>query len=174
MTDIFYATLYGSTKQYADALAERLGVQAQEITKHSASLVDATSVNPIIVLFPIHGSFIRGAKFLNELGPEVVEKRKVCLAPVGIALDHVLEETDPAAVLLGDMADHVKRVYLPGRLNYSELAPDHHDIMETRVEKMKAKDERSENEEMMVETYDTDVDRVDLSRLDPIVEWVEG
>lgn len=174
MSQVFYATLYGSTKQYADALAERLGTEAQEITRESASLIRTSAADPIIVLSPIHGSFIRGAKFLNELGPAVVEKRKVCLAPVGIALDHVLAETDPAADLLGDMAEHVKRVYLPGRLNYSELAPDHHDIMETRMEKMKAKDERSENEQMMVDIYDTDVDRVDLSRLDPIVEWAES
>lgn len=171
MTQIFYATLYGSTKQYAEALANRLGVEAKEINQESASLIDE---GPIIVFSPVHGSFIRGAKFLNELGPEVVEKHKVCLAPVGIALDHVLEEMDPAADLLGDLAAHVKRVYLPGRLNYSELAPDHHDIMRTRIEKMKAKDARSDNEEMMVDTYDTDVDRVDLDRLDEIVEWVQS
>ena len=171
MTQIFYATLYGSTKQYAEALANRLGVEAKEINQESASLIDE---GPIIVFSPVHGSFIRGAKFLNELGPEVVEKHKVCLVAVGMALDGVNAELDQAGNILGDLADQVKRVYLPGRINYSELEPEHHAILESRIEKMKAKDERSDNEEMMVDTFDTDVDRVDLDRLDEIVEWVQS
>lgn len=171
MTQIFYATLYGSTKQYAEALANRLGVEAKEINQESASLIDE---GPIIVFSPVHGSFIRGAKFLNELGPEVVEKHKVCLAAVGMALDGVNAELDQAGNILGDLADQVKRVYLPGRINYSELEPEHHAILESRIDKLKEKDEPSVNEQMLIDTFGEGIDRVDLDRLDEIVEWVNS
>ena len=173
-TNIFYATLYGSNKQYADALAERLGVEAHEIDEQSAELIDASSNDPIVVFSPVHGSFIRGAKCLNELGAEVVENRKVCLAAVGMALDGVNAELDQAGNILGDLADQVKRVYLPGRINYSELEPEHYAILESRIDKFREKDEPSANEQMLIDTFGEGIDRVDLNRLDEIVEWLEG
>ena len=173
-TKIFYATLYGSNKQYAEALADRLGVEAHEIDDKSAELIDASATDPIVVFSPVHGSFIRGAKFLNELGADVVQDRKVCLAAVGMALDCVNAELDQAGNILGDLADQVKRVYLPGRINYSELEPEHHAILESRIDKLKEKDEPSVNEQMLIDTFGEGSDRVDLNRLDEIVEWLEG
>ncbi|MCT1451818.1 flavodoxin domain-containing protein [Corynebacterium sp. p3-SID1145] len=174
MTTIFYATLYGSTKQYAEALADRLGVEAHEINENSAELIDAASSDPIVVFSPVHGSFVRGAKFLNELGADVVEKRKVCLAAVGMALDGVNAELDQAGSILGELADHVKRVYLPGRINYSELEPEHYAILESRIDKKRELDEPSVNDQMLIDTFGEGIDRVDLSRIDEIVEWLES
>ncbi len=169
MTTVFYATHYGSTKQYADALATRLGTEAHEIGNDSATLIDA---GPIIVLSPIHGPSHPGVKFLKQVGAGIVEKHKVCLATVGMTLDEVVVEQDPARELLGGLTDHVKRVYLPGRLNYSELSSKHRGIMKGLITMLKMKPGKSANEQMMIDTYGKDIDRVDLSRLDEIVEWV--
>ena len=37
---------------------------------------------------------------------------------------------------------------------------------------LKMKPGKSANEQLMIDTYGKDIDRVDLSRLDEIVEWV--
>ena len=63
--------------------------------------------------------------------------------------------------------------YLPGRLNYSELSPKHRNIMKGLITRLKLKPGKTENERMMIDTYGKDTDRVDLDRLDAIVEWVK-
>lgn len=169
MTDVYYATFYGSTKQYADALAERLGGTAKAI--NDAPLIDASSADPVIVLSPIHGPSHPGVKFLKQLGPEVVDKRRVALATVGMTLDEVVVAQDPAGDLLGDLAAHIERFYLPGRMNYSELSSKHRNIMKGLITMLKMKPSKSANDQMMIDTYGADVDRVDLDRLHAIEEW---
>ncbi|WKK60578.1 flavodoxin domain-containing protein [Corynebacterium sp. P3-F1] len=175
MTDVFYATYYGSTKQYADALAARLGVTAREISDEQAALIDASSADPIIVLSPIHGPSHPGVKFVKELEKAgAAEKRRVALATVGMTLDDVVAAQDPAGELLGNLAGSVERFYLPGRMNYSELNSKHRNIMKGLIAMLRMKPGKSENDQMMIDTYDKDVDRVDLGRLEPIVEWAES
>lgn len=173
MTDVYYATFYGSTKQYAEALAARLGVEAREINDESPSLIDA-STGPVIILSPIHGPSHPGVKLVKELGPGVVEKRKIAVATVGMTLDDVVVAQDPAGELLGKLATNVQRFYLPGRMNYSELSGTHRNIMRGLVGMLKMKRSKSENDHMMIDTFGKDVDRVDLDRLDPIVEWARS
>lgn len=174
MTDLFYATYYGSTKQYADALADRLGVTAREINEESSSLVDVSAASPIIVLSPIHGPSHPGVKFVKELEKAaVVDKRKIALVTVGMTLDDVVAAQDPAGELLGNLAPTIERFYLPGRMNYSELNAKHRSIMKGLITMLKMKPGKSDNDQMMIDTYGEDVDRVDLSRLDAIVDWAD-
>ncbi|MDO5374560.1 MAG: hypothetical protein Q4F10_14015, partial [Corynebacterium glutamicum] len=61
-----------------------------------------------------------------------------------------------------------------GRLNYSELSTAHRTTMWTIVKMLKAKPLKNDNDKMMINTFDTDVDRVDESRLDAVEEWARG
>ena len=45
--------------------------------------------------------------------------------------------------------------------------------MWTVVNMLRAKPMKNANDKMMIETFDTDVDRVDISRLDPVVAWIK-
>ena len=165
--EIYYASFYGSTRAYADALAQQLGCTAQEI----GGVAPAAAGGPILVLAPMHGPSNAGVSFIKELPAEVLEARPVCLATVGMTLDHVVQEKDPAASLLGSRAGQVHRFYLPGRLNYSELSTGHTGIMRGIVSALRLKPGKSENDRMMIDTYGKDTDRVDLERLAPIVQW---
>lgn len=172
MVSIFYASFYGSTKQYADALAARFGVTPQEIGDNSAPLIDASAADPIVILAPIHGPSHPGVKLIKELPGDVVKRRPIALATVGMTLEHVAYDQDPTGRLLGDRAGCIHRFYLPGRLFYSELSRKHRNIMKGVVTAMKMLRSTGENERMMIETYRKDVDRVDLGKLAPVAEWV--
>lgn len=171
MTTVYYTTFYGSTKEYADELASRLGTTAVELPDPATVPAEG---GPIIVLSPIHGPSHPGAKFVKELPERIVDKRKLCLATVGMTLDHVVVEQDPAAELIGKRADTVTRFYLPGRLNYSELSPAHRRMMKGLITMLRIKPGKTENERMMIDTFGSDVNRVDLERLAPIVEWASA
>lgn len=172
MVSVLYASYYGSTKQYADALAARFGVNVQEIGDNSASLIDGSSADPVVILSPIHGPTHPGVKLIKQLPDAVVKSRPIALATVGMTLEHVAYDQDPAGKLLGDRAGYIARFYLPGRLNYSELSRKHRGMMKSVVWGLKITGAKGENEKMMIDTFGQDVDRVDFNKLAPVAEWV--
>ena len=165
MTSVFYTTFYGSTRQYAEALAARLGTVARELP----ATLDATG-GPVVVLSPVHGPSHPGVRFIKSL-PAI--ERPLALVTVGMTLVDVARHDDAPGTLLGDRAGQVTRFYLPGRLNYSELTTAHRWAMKALVGALRLKRERTENEQAMVDSYGRDTDRVDLTLLDPVVEWAQ-
>ena len=97
----------------------------------------------------------------------------MALVTVGMTPVDAARHDDASAALLGDRAGHVTRFYLPGRLKYSELTTAHRWAMKALVGALRLKRERTENEQAMVDSYGRDTDRVDLTLLDPIVEWAQ-
>ena len=162
---ILYSTYYGSTKQYAEALAEQLNTTAQQLPNQPAL------TGPTVILAPAHGPLHDGVKLIKQLDPNQVEQTPIALVTVGMTIDEEVEKADATGKLLGGLAPHVKRFYLPGRLNYSELNAQHKGVMRTLITALKIKPRKSDNERNMIDTYGKDVDRVDLARLEPIVDW---
>ncbi|WP_293831177.1 flavodoxin domain-containing protein [uncultured Corynebacterium sp.] len=165
MTSVFYTTFYGSTRQYAEALAARLGTVARELP----ATLDATG-GPVVVLSPVHGPSHPGVRFIKSL-PAI--DRPLALVTVGMTLVDVARHDDAPGTLLGDRAGQVTRFYLPGRLNYSELTTTHRWTMKALVGALRLKRERTENEQALVDSYGQDIDRVDLTLLDPVVQWAQ-
>lgn len=165
MTSVFYTTFYGSTRQYAEALAGRLGTVARELP----ATLDATG-GPVVVLSPVHGPSHPGVRFIKSL-PAIV--RPLALVTVGMTPVDAARHDDASGTLLGDRAGQVTRFYLPGRLNYSKLTTAHRWTMKALVGALRLKRERTENEQAMVDSYGRDTDRVDLTLLDPVVEWAQ-
>lgn len=165
MTSVFYTTFYGSTRQYAEALAGRLGTVARELP---ATLDPAGG--PVVVLSPVHGPSHPGVRFIKSL-PAI--DRPLALVTVGMTPVDAARHDDASGPLLGNRAGQVTRFYLPGRLKYSELTTAHRWAMKALVGALRLKRERTENEQAMVDSYGRDTDRVDLTLLDPIVEWAQ-
>ena len=165
MTSVFYTTFYGSTRQYAEALAARLGTVARELP----ATLDATG-GPVVVLSPVHGPSHPGVRFIKSL-PAI--DRPLALVTVGMTLVDVARHDDAPGTLLGDRAGQVTRFYLPGRLKYSELTTAHRWTMKALVGALRVKRERTEDEQALVDSYGQDIDRVDLTLLDPVVEWAQ-
>lgn len=62
---IYFSSVYGSTKQYAEELARCLGTTAQEIPD-PAEVPAAAAEGPIVVLAPAHGPMNAAAKFATR------------------------------------------------------------------------------------------------------------
>ena len=150
MTSVFYTTFYGSTRQYAEALAARLGTVARELP----ATLDATG-GPVVVLSPVHGPSHPGVRFIKSL-PAI--DRPLALVTVGMTLVDVARHDDAPGTLLGDRAGQVTRFYLPGRLNYSELTTAHRWTMKALVGALRLKRERTEDEQALVDSYGQDID----------------
>lgn len=161
MVRIYYSTVYGSTREYAEELASLLDDTAHEIPS-SPPEIDG----PVVVLSPIHGPSHAGAKFVKSLPADVP------VALVTTCMSTNASETDPARSILGGRADSVERFYLPGRLNYSEMSVKHKMVMRGLVTALKAKGNLTASEQDTVDMHGKDTDRVDFAELDPVVAWV--
>ena len=169
---IYYSTYYGSTQQYAEELASRLGTTAEPLPSPSVVTAGADA-GPIVVLAPAHGPLHDGVKFLQQLPSEVLAARPARLVTVGMTLDEEAVRADGAGALLGKLKDSVTRFYLPGRMHYSELSGAHKTAMRGLINMLKLKPGKTDNERNMIATYSKDVDRVDLTRLAPVEAWAK-
>ena len=58
--------------------------------------------------------------------------------------------------------------------SHSEISRVHKGVLWSIVNMLKGKVNRNANDNNMIDTYNTDVDRVDYAELDAIVEWVRS
>lgn len=170
---ILYDTFYGSTREYAEVLGERLGVAPVGFGGEPVD-VPAAPGEPLVIFSPVHGPNHPGAKFVKSLDSSVVESRPIALVTVGMTLIDDAITQDSTAKLLGrDLAERVTRFYLPGRLNYSQLSPKHAGVMRSIVGALRLKPGKTANERNMIDMYGRDTDNMDLARLGALAEWVE-
>lgn len=166
MITVLYESAYGSTAEYATALASFFGTEAQLLAD---AAVDTLPAGPLVVLSYVHGPIVPAAAFVakHDHGD-----RPVAVCAVGMTLIEQAREKDQ----MKDAVPDVARFYLPGRLSYSTMSRKHKMVMWGLVKMLKAKkqDDRSENDQAIIDAYDRDVDFVDLRELDPVKEWVNA
>lgn len=166
--EIYCASTYGSTRQYAAELARRLGVTAHELDAEALKRQDLGSVDaPLIVLSPTFGPQIEAADVLADCD---LGSRPTAAVAVGMSLPEAARSRDQMAGKLKDKPQ-VARFYLPGRLNYSEISRAHRAVMWGVIRALKAKPKKSDNDATMIAAYDKDVDRVDFAELDALEAW---
>ncbi|MEX3516600.1 flavodoxin domain-containing protein [Corynebacterium camporealensis] len=167
MATIVYDSFYGSTRQYADALAVLIDATVVPLAEANGEELIAAG-EPVIVLSPVHGPQIRGAEFVAK---HRWGKTPVAVAAVGMTLLDEARQKDQLARIVGE---NIPRFYLPGRLNYSQLSQSHRTVMRTIVTALRLKPLKSANEKAMVKGYDKDIDRVNIDELKSLVKWARS
>lgn len=163
MIHVRYDSVYGSTKQYAERLAALLGTEAY--TFDHAIPEDGS---PVIALSPVHGPVISAVKLINAL-----QGTGRALAVVGVGMT-LLDDARKKDQMKSLVDDTVARFYLPGRMNYSELTAKHSAIMASIIKMIKLKPKKTANDKAMIEAYGKDVDRVDFTELERIIDWARA
>lgn len=164
---VAFNTTYGSTERYAREFARRHGVAA--VLLDAATAADLAEATQVVVFSPNYAGQVTGAKWLLD---QDLSGKKAALAVVGMTLTEEVRAKDPVAGALGDKAADIARFYLPGRLAYSELSRVHRGVMWGMHKMLKAKKNRTPNEEAMYQGYNTDEDRVNFAELDSIDAWL--
>lgn len=160
---IRYSSVYGSTRDYALVLGERLGVEPSDL-----SVPLPADQQGLIVLSPIHGPSVPGADIANAA---VREGRPVALAGVGMTLPDVAKQKDG---LRRHVDTSVRRFYLPGRLCFSTMDPKHKAVLASITQALKLKPRKNANERNMIAMFGKDTDWFDITALDPIIEWARA
>jgi menaquinone-dependent protoporphyrinogen IX oxidase len=169
-TAVIYSSKYGTTKQYAEWIAEELG----------AALFEAAKIRPTkladygVVVFggALYAGGIRGAKAIAKS-----QAKTLVVFTVGIADPNV---TDYSAMLAKnfslEMLAKIKMFHLRGGIDYKKLGFVHRRMMNMLYRSIAKKQESQltdENREFL-ETYGKEIYFIDRSTIRPLVGYVSA
>ena len=178
-TIIIYGSCYGTTKIYAEALAERMGLHAVPYDRAG----DLGGYQKIIYLGGLYAGGVKGlAKTVRKVDPTVC--RRLAVITVGLAdpEDELADPEDEKNVrnirtsagkqIPKAMREKTEFYHLRGGIDYARLNFMHRIMMKLLYDQVKKKPLEDQDAETraMIETYGKKVDFVDLGRLDDLVK----
>lgn len=174
-TAVIYKSNYGSTAQYAQAIATALGCQL--IPHKQAGSADLTQYDTIIYGGGLYAGGIIGSELIVKHF-EKLKAKTLIVFTVGAS-----DPSDPGKYteIIGktfdpEMQEAIEFFHLRGNLDYPRLSPLHRAMMwmmKTVIQK-KSPADRNEEERSILETYGQTVQFVDFATIRPLLEYVAG
>lgn len=176
-TAVIYKSHYGTTRQYAEWIAETLNADLFDL-KLQKNLKAAQLQDYDCLIFGggLYGRGMLCKNFLHRHYPALTSKKLIVFS-VGAAYDN--EETQKAvteANLDADMQQHIKLFHLRGGLNYSRMKPLHRLMMfllKKKLERIPAA-ERPADARGIIATYGKDNDFVKRNSIQPLIDYALG
>lgn len=170
---IIYGSRYGSTKRYAERLAEMTGLEAVEYK----AVKDLGDYDRIVYLGSLYAGGVTGLKqTVGKMSPQ----QELIVSTVGLAdptdapnVAHIrqsIKDQIPA-----HFYDESRLFHLRGAIDYTKLNLKYRLMMSLLAKKVAKLPEEQQNAETraMLETYGKQVDFVDFSSLQPIVDKIK-
>ena len=172
-TIILYGSQYGTTKRYADRLAEQTGLPA--VSYKSAG--DLSRYTQVVYLGGLYAGGVKGLKQTVKKLPAGV---RLILVTVGLAdvqdkrnvenIRRSVRQQVPA-----DILQNAEIFHLRGGIDYSKLSFTHKTMMKllyNHARKLPPEKQTAETR-AMIETFGTQVDFVDFASLRPIKDAMQ-
>ena len=169
---VLYTTKHGTTQRFAERIAEPLDALVKEAAYAKAD--KAKTYDAIVLGCPVYKGKIKGLDFFESHASALRDKHLV-LYTCGIydpAQPQVREDLDrQIREKLGDAADHVAVFHLRGSIRWESLGLAERLLMKALVAQMKKKPEnqRSETENLLIETEGGRLDFSDEADIASIV-----
>ena len=170
---IVYGSRYGSSERYAERLAEMTGTEAVEYKEAK----DLDDYDRIVYLGSLYAGGVTGLKqTVGKMSP----RQELIVSTVGLA-----DPTDASNVahirqsIKGQIPAHFydesRLFHLRGAIDYTKLNLKYRLMMSLLAKKVAKLPEEQQNAEtrVMLETYGKQVDFVDFSSLQPIVDKIK-
>ena len=171
MNIIIYGSEYGNAKKYAEELSARTGI-ATVPYKEVKSLND---YDTIVYIGSLYAGGVLGMK-KTFAGLTDYKDKQIVIATVGLAdplnkknTDHIKDEMKKQ--LADGIYNSAHVFHLRGGIDYSKLSFKHRAMMRFVYNKAK-KEPVTEETKALIETYDKEVDFVDLDTLQPIIDCI--
>ena len=170
---IVYGSRYGSTKRYAERLAEMTGMLVVEYTK-------AKDVGDYDRVVYMGGIFAGGVLGLKKTAAKMNPRQELVIATVGVtdpqesayfeSIRQAIKAQLPDGLYNEEMVFHLR-----GAIDYGHLSFGHNLMMKMFHSMMlkKPEAERTADAKAMLETYGKQVDFVDFNALQPIADLLK-
>jgi menaquinone-dependent protoporphyrinogen IX oxidase len=170
---VVYKSKYGSTKKYAEWIAENLNIDLFEYTK--VNIEKLLSYETIIYGGGLYASGING-KDLIAKNFNALRNKNLIVFTVGLAATGDKEIFTPIIDknFTEEMKTKIKFFHLRGGIDYKKLTFIHK-IMMGMLKKVVAKkkpEDMTEEDQMMLDTYGDKVDFTDKTTIEPLILYV--
>ena len=168
-TLIVYGSHYGSTKRYAEHLAEMTGIETVDYK-------DAKKINDYDKLIYLGALYAGGVLGLKKTVGKMADNQELIILTVGVTDPNETEyfneiKKSIKSKIPASLYNEEKIFHLRGAIDYSQLDMKHRLMMSMfhkMVQKM-PKAQRTADAKAMLETYDQKADFVDFSALEHII-----
>ena len=171
---VVYKTKYGSTKQYAEWIAEELECSAVEAKCVTAD--DLTKYDTIIYGGGLYAEVINGVSLITR-NIEKLSDKKIIIFTTGITPSDVREYYDGEVIeknFKKGVPENVKIFNFLGKMVQKELTPVHYAALVSLKKIMSAKKNPSDMVKMLIDLCDADGDFSDRKYIDELVAYAKG
>ena len=171
---VIYKTKYGSTKAYAEWIAEELGCEAYDVKKVKAD--DLLAYDTIVYGGGLYAETINGVSFITKNIEKLAEK-KIIVYSTGITPLHCREYYDKMVMeknFKGDIKEKVKVYNFLGKMIIEELSLPHRAALKTLKKIMSGKENPTEMEKMLIDLCEASGDFSDRAAISELVEYAKA
>jgi len=170
---VIYKSKYGSTKTYAEWIAEELGCKA--VDAKQVKIDDLAEYDTIIYGGGLYAEVIAGVTIITK-NMEKLKDKKLIIYTTGITPLDCRDYYDKMVIeknFKGDIASKVKVFNFLGKMKMSELSVVHRTALKTLKKIMSSKENPSEMEKLLVELCDADGDFSDRNAISDLIQYVK-
>jgi len=171
---VIYKTKYGSTKAYAQWIAEELGCDAVDAKDVKAD--DLKNYDTIIYGGGLYAEVINGVSLITK-NFDALKDKKLIVYTTGITPLKYREYYDKMVVEKNfktpEMVEKIKVYNFLGKMVLDELSLVHRTALKTLKKIMSGKENPTEMEKLLVELCDADGDFSDRNAIKELVEFAK-
>ncbi len=172
-TIVIYKTKYGSTKTYAEWIAEELGCSA--VDAKTVKSDDLLKYDTIIYGGGLYAEIINGVTLITK-NIERLKDKKIVVFTTGITPADVRAYYDGEVIeknFKNGVPENVKIFNFPGKMIQKELTPVHYAALVSLKKIMSAKKNPSDMVKLLIKLCDADGDFSDRESIKELVEYAK-
>lgn len=170
---VIYKTNYGTTKKYAQWIAEEL--EARLIENNKIKAKDLAEYDTIIYGAPVFASSIDGVSLITQNYSEIRAKNIVVFS---VGLTDTDDESEMKAMdihnFTTEMLLHIKIFHLKGGMDYSKLKFVHKGIISMISKSIEKNENPTETDKMFANCKDKPIDFTDKDSIKPLCDYVKS
>lgn len=170
---VIYKSKYGSTKTYAEWIAQELGCGCTDSKDIKAD--DLSQYDTIIYGGGLYAEVIAGVILITK-NMEKLKGKKLIVYTTGITPIDCRDYYDRMVMdknFPKEIRQYIKVYNFPGKMILSELSLVHRTALKTLKKIMQGKENPTEMEKLLVKLCDADGDFSDRSLIGPLVEYAK-
>lgn len=171
---VVYKTKYGSTKTYAEWIADDLNCEAVDVKDVKPD--DLLKYDTIIYGGGLYAEIINGVGFITK-NIEKFKNKKIIIFTTGITPSNVREYYDGEVIqknFKNGVPENVKIFNFLGKMILDELTLVHRTALKTLKKIMSSRENPTEMEKMLIELCDADGDFSDRKYIWELVEYAKN
>ncbi len=171
---VLYRSKYGSTKAYAQWIADELSCQVKDAKE--VSIDDLKDYDTIILGGGLYAEVIAGVSLITK-NIDKLSGKKLIVFTTGITPMNCREYYDGMVMeknFKGDLKDKIKVFNFPGKMLMSELSLVHRTALKSLKAIMAKKENPTEMEKLLIDLCDVDADLSDRSLIKELVEYAKA